>query len=90
MIALTAANSETSCEMRNITGPACDNYLAGRQASIQLHKDQAKLGTFSAYEECPGICEHNFVYEKLDFVYDRISHYLPQLWANENINPKLW
>eukprot|EP00347_Sterkiella_histriomuscorum_P018544 403345107 len=80
--AIIASNSSITCEDRNYSGETCKEYIAGRDAAIKLNQDQVKLSTIqeqSALEMCDGICDHDFVWMKVDYLYSKISAYLQKL-----------
>ncbi|CDW87162.1 UNKNOWN [Stylonychia lemnae] len=80
LVAITAANNQSSCEDRKLTGDACNQYLYGRSASIQLHIDQASLSKqWSAFEMCPGQCNHDFVWVETDYLVSKINQYISKI-----------
>ncbi len=77
IIAVAATNHEVTCETAKKTGAECDSFIASRNAVIQIAKEQAALGAKgSAMEECPGFCEHDFVYTHIDYVMQIITKYV--------------
>ena len=77
VLAITASNSKTTCLMRGLTGQPCKDYTVERDVTISLHQDQAKLGKpWNAVEQCTGVCNHDFVYTKVDYVYSTIMKYI--------------
>ncbi|CAD8128644.1 unnamed protein product [Paramecium sonneborni] len=78
IIVITASNQSITCADRNLTGSSCDYYLCSMNASLELAYDQSLLGNqISTYVECPGICNHDFVWKQPDFIVQQIEYYIP-------------
>ncbi|CAK93394.1 unnamed protein product (macronuclear) [Paramecium tetraurelia] len=79
IIVITASNQQGTCADRNLTGTDCQNFYCSQNASIELTVNQSLLGNqVSTYVECPGICNHDFVWKQPDFIVQQIEYYIPQ------------
>ncbi|CAK70807.1 unnamed protein product (macronuclear) [Paramecium tetraurelia] len=78
IIVITASNQSITCEDRNLTGTDCQNYYCQQNASMKLAVNQSLLGNeVSKYVECPGICNHDFIWKQPDFIVQQIEYYIP-------------
>ncbi|CAD8193605.1 unnamed protein product [Paramecium pentaurelia] len=78
IIVITAQNQSITCADRNLTGTDCQQYECTFNNTFQLVVNQSLLGNqVSTYVECPGICNHDFVWTQPDFIVQQIEYYIP-------------
>ncbi|CAD8183920.1 unnamed protein product [Paramecium pentaurelia] len=78
IIVITAQNQSITCADRNLTGSDCQQYECSFNQTFQLVVNQSLLGNqISTYVECPGICNHDFVWKQPDFIVQQIEYYIP-------------
>jgi hypothetical protein len=77
---LIAGNEKITCDDRKLTGADCDTFLVNQNVMIRAGKEQTSLGTAgSEAQQCEGICNHDFAWLKVDFIYSRVIPFLKKI-----------